>query len=383
MLCRNCGKKLTDGASFCGSCGTAVGKSSAAASGPAESPAPASPPASSTPPPPASPPPEPSAPPPPDPAAPPQPDPAQTPPPAFQQPQQTPPPRYGQTAFQQGSVPAYAAAPRQNQPNIALLLIIALLGALVLIAAVLLFIKPGYLLHRDNGGGSSSLAEIVEIGGTSAPVSRTDTETAALAAVTDAQPAAETTQPADVTAQNTQEPPAEPPESDVPQNSPGSSGNNALDEAWNASTSARPTFEEFEWCYGQNGFVYQMPEFAERITDMRGVFGGWKAMVIYNPTNAGGTFMRELDNVVIGINGSDVSLSIDWYLMAEDSSESYSEEDMPDSIFNGYVTDTGIYVMGDSIISIDSFWKDGGKQYAAGTLTTTDGLEAYIALVRP
>lgn len=177
--------------------------------------------------------------------------------------------------------------------------------------------------------------------------------------------------------------PSEPPVESEPEER-----NAAYEEAMRLSTSARPSFDEFEWCFGQNGLVYTQPEGTEPITDPLGFSGGWKAMVIYNPSNSAGTFIRELDNVDIGINGDTVDLTIDWYLMSVDSSEMTNEEGMPDTMFLGTIpeeyTGGGFRAFnGQRTVNMVYFWREGTSQYALGTLTTEDGLPAYIALTRP
>ena len=157
----------------------------------------------------------------------------------------------------------------------------------------------------------------------------------------------------------------------------------AYAEALAFSTDDRPDYSEFEWCFGQGGLVYNVPDHAEMITDPLGYTGGWKAMVIYNPTNSAGTFMRELDNIDIGVYDDTCIITIDWYYMEIDGSESYNEENVEDSNFFGTVTDTGLYASGDAEISINSLWKADGKEYALGALITSDGLPAYLAMVRP
>lgn len=47
------------------------------------------------------------------------------------------------------------------------------------------------------------------------------------------------------------------------------------------------------------------------------------------------------------------------------------------------VTNTGLSVNGSALINIDSFWHDGEKQYATGTILPQNGVTAYLAMVRP
>ncbi|MBQ2605139.1 MAG: hypothetical protein VZR27_05335 [Acutalibacteraceae bacterium] len=189
-------------------------------------------------------------------------------------------------------------------------------------------------------------------------------------------------------------PPESKPESFLPdsdsetkrKSQPDYSENNAVyDEAMSYSTNERPTFDEFEWCFGQNGLLYE-PTGGERIMNDLGFSGGWKCMIIYNPTNISGTFIKELDNVEIGVNSGSVDLTIDWYLMSNDTqSEMVSEENMPDTLYLGLSLNGGVSAASEETqtsIVIQYFWKDSGKEYALGTMELSDGLSAYVALTR-
>lgn len=356
MFCPKCGMQLNDGAAFCARCGNALGNGR-----PPQQPAPT-----------------------------PSPYAAQQPPPVIPQQYQAP----GQMPQQGGYAPQYSTAPaslaEEKKPNSVLIFIITMVVGLTLIAGFMLFITPGYLMDRDDDDDSSrkskkdresSSAVVDSRSDESEPETETTVTTTAPAettTVTTAPPETTTTEPATTTAETTTTAkkttanPATEPHNDI------------LDEAWSFSTYERPKFEEFEWCFGQGGLIYEMPANADAITDPLGYTGGWKAMVIYNPSNSAGTFIRELDNIDIDVHeDGTVYLSIDWYLMDIDSSESYSEEDMPDTSFDGYTTPDGIYLSGDAEISIGRLWKQDGKEYALGTLLTSDGLPAYLAMVRP
>lgn len=269
------------------------------------------------------------------------------------------------------------------------------------VLGVVLFVAPGFLRTknpppiRDDGGNVSSTTDSAESGrsnnessdkessanSTDDAVSH-DTETSS----------AETTAPATTTtAETTTAPVTETtaPVTDIEETTTISENDHSLDEknavyaeALAFSTDDRPDYSEFEWCFGQGGLVYNVPDNAEMITDPLGYTGGWKAMVIYNPTNSAGTFMRELDNIDIGVYDDTCIITIDWYYMEIDGSESYNEEDVEDSNFSGTATDTGLYASGDAEISINSLWKADGKEYALGALITSDGLPAYLAMVR-
>ncbi len=183
--------------------------------------------------------------------------------------------------------------------------------------------------------------------------------------------------------QHEPEPQSEPSPSPEPDHS---ADDAAYAEAMAYSTYQRPTFDEFEWCYGQNGFIYEPPASGSVITNDLGFSGGWKCMIIYNPTNIEGTYIRELDNVDIVVENGLVDLTIDWYLMTNDTQAGIdNEESMPDLKLTGSSLGGGISVSNDDVntsMIISSFWKENGYEYALGTMQLSDGMLAYVALTR-
>lgn len=160
----------------------------------------------------------------------------------------------------------------------------------------------------------------------------------------------------------------------------------AYNESLVYSTEQRPKFEEFEWCYGQYGLVYDMPPTAYKLTNDLGFNGGWKCMIIYNPTNSSGTYIRELNNVHMYVQNGLVDLVIDWYMISNDVyAEPENEEDMKDIVYNGSSLNGGVSVSNtetNTSLILSSFWKEGGYEYAVGSMLLGDGTVAYVALYR-
>lgn len=294
---------------------------------------------------------------------------------------QTPPVSYNAQQYPAPSlVPENAIQPKRS--NTALISAVSAVICLVLIGGFVLFVKPGYLLKRDDDNNSKTNTTASAVTSESKPaVSTEESEEKPTETTTTAETTAVTTTPTTTSAHET---------TTTVQTTTVTTADNGLEEknavyseAMSLSTGDRPSFDEFEWCFGQGGLVYEAPVGAEMITEPLGYCGGWKAMVIYNPTNSAGTFMRELDNIDIEVNGDSAVITIDWYLMENDGNERYSEEDMEDSIFFGDVTDSGLYASGAAEISINSLWRENGRQYALGAIITSDGLPAYLAMVRP
>ena len=334
MFCRNCGQQINEGASFCTNCGEQVIKTAGQAKPPAA-----------------------------------QQTGTQPPPPAVPKPPQPayPQQQYQDPQFRQNAAPVYAAPPQTKSNTALLIVIIVLLLILVLIGSILLFIKPGYLRQNDGSDyGALTLSSTQE--------------PAQIISMPESEPAQNDTAAPPVT-----QPPEDEPYvlTDYPQDLIG--GNyDPMEDPWALSTSERPRLDEFEWCIGQFGFVRQAPENAELLSDVQSYNGGWKAMIIYDPDDPDGYFTRELDNIIISVDQNNaVQLTIDWYLLAPDFSEITNEEDMEDTVFSGAVTNTGLSVNGPALINIDSFWHDGEKQYATGTILPQNGATAYLAMVRP
>ncbi len=350
MYCRNCGQPINEGAKFCSACGDLVTSKPETASGQANPPAATVSPRT---------------------AAPKQPQnqPRSTPPPY--QPPPNAQPRYPQQPypnphFQQGAASPYPAAPRQS--NTGLAAVTAVLALLVVIGGFLLFVKPGYRLHRADShtlSSSMSMPEKMEDSAAAVPPSVLT----------------ETAQPGTVQGILN---PTDNGQNSEPQESLIGGNYNPLEEPWALSTNERPSFSDFEWCYGQFGFVRQAPENAVLLADTQLYNGSWKAMVIYNPDDLDGIFTRELDNVSIVVDeNNQVQLTIDWYLIAPDYSEMTNEEDMPDTVFSGSVTNTGLSASGPATVSLDSFWHDGERQFATGGIIPQNGVPGYLAMVRP
>lgn len=370
MICPKCGKMINDGDTFCAFCGETISAGNAA----------------------------------------PQPQPPQQtqfyPPPAQQNVPYQNPTQQPQQFYPQPPVPV-----RANRTSPALIVVIILMVILLLAAIFVLFIKPGYLLKSskndssskgdtsssavvsgtDTGAAESSqpvpeqssssgAASETSVTTTTAPETSSVTETTTAPATTTTQ---ETTTKKTTTTQKQTTTKKQTTTTKATEDKSTQDKNRIYEEAMSMSTYARPTFDEFWWCYGQNGFIYTPPTGADMINDPLGYSGGWKAMVIYNPSNMAGTYMRELDNIDIGVYSDSCTITIDWYYMEIDSTESYNEEDMADSNFFGYVTNTGLYASGDADISLNYLWKEDGKEYALGTIITSDGLPAYLAMVRP
>ncbi|MBR6872091.1 MAG: zinc ribbon domain-containing protein [Ruminococcus sp.] len=249
---------------------------------------------------------------------------------------------------------------------------------LMFAAAFVLFIKPGFLMSTDDSSSKSDSSDVSE-----ADASEEDVSSAAVTAATVTRTKPEVTTAPEVTGESdtVTEPEKTAPEETTAATTRSKEQEKVYKEAMKFSTEERPDFGEFEWCFGQYGLMYEPPSGAEKITDKLGYSGGWKAMIVYDPNNLEGSYCRELDNISIEVEGKKVRLTIDWYRM-ELEGELYDEQDMGDTLFTGQTTNEGITVSGAAEISINNLWKSGGKEYAVGAMITSEGLPAYVAMIR-
>ncbi|MBR1752336.1 MAG: zinc ribbon domain-containing protein [Ruminococcus sp.] len=322
------------------------------------------------------------------------------------------------------AAPSPAPAPQKKGANPIVVFLITFIIGLAALAVVFLFVYPGYLTDKyDDDGDSSSSVSASERRSSkkddSSKNKKDDSSKETTASESEADTATETTtttvtttEPTTTTAETTttEETTTEATTTTAPETTTAkktttggkettkkqttttakkeNKDEKAAKEAKEAakySTDTRPAFDEFEWCFGQSGLIYEMPSYGEKITNPNGFAGGWKCMIIYNPTNYAGTFIRELDNVYIQVDkdSSYAEVTIDWYWYESDSSEGYNEEDMEDSTLYGSIVNEGIYVTGVGNLSIGTFWKEDDQEYAIGELALQDGTYAYVALTRP
>ena len=155
-------------------------------------------------------------------------------------------------------------------------------------------------------------------------------------------------------------------------------------EAMKYSTNERPSFSDFEWCYGQLDLVRKRPTDSTQIKTANRMAGGWKCMFIYSTSKNSDMIAREVNNVIIDPTADEINMTIDWYMMEIPNSENVPEENMDDTVFPVTVGSNGA-LMGEpkgGKIVISEFWNDGKNDYAVGEYQTDSGLYAYVALYR-
>ena len=261
-------------------------------------------------------------------------------------------------------------------------------------AAVILFVKPGYLVKKDSDSSGSDKkntsvtsvsadeGEAVPVNDTSADESADGTDTTTTTAAPDTSPAdtttaatteatttTTTTEATTTTVTTTEAPPATTP--------------SPADVAEKFSTYDRPEYSEFGWCVDGGSLVKSAPSGADVITDGEGFAGGWKGMIIHKPSDSIETDTHELVNMDIKVSGSSADLTIDWYWLSPGNKEGYNEESLDDKKVSGTINGGAINAAdGNYKVNIDQFWMENGKEYAIGSIEVSGGFTSYLALVR-
>ena len=317
MICPNCGKQINDGDLFCAYCRQRVG------SQPVQ----------------------------------------QTIQPVYVQPEQ---PVNNMDPNQTGNAQSVQSAYQQNsaakEQHPAAVFFTTLLVGGVLIASFIMFIKPGYMLGRDNddsssrkkksdssvsavevkadekagktttkkspdGDDESSSGDVVTTAGTTKKTTATDdpieTATATTKTTTSSSATATTKTTTKSTADNTTTT-AAPSNPTTTTAAPKSDDDIAKEEAANYSTDEKPSFSDFEWCYGQFGLVQDPPNNVEYLMQPGSWTGGWKCMIVYSTSENGGQYIREINNVYIGIEDTSISMTVKHYIYEIDG-ESYDD----------------------------------------------------------
>ncbi|MBR1739385.1 MAG: hypothetical protein IJ737_03745 [Ruminococcus sp.] len=293
---------------------------------------------------------------------------------SYQQPSPPPP-----------SYPAYPQTPPPRGKNLGAILAIIILGVMLLGAAVLLFIYPGYLVRK----GGSDKKDKSDISVSAADGNDSGSGTVTTTVTSGSLPPVSSEQPAETSGQTetTTTTTAPPETTTAPETTTTTTAATkspqeiAKEEAMQYSTDEKPSFEDFEWCYGQFGLIRDPSETGEALTEPYSWTGGWKCLIIDTPEGSADSYIRELCSVDIFINGGTASLTIQHYIYEIDG-ESFDDSITADFGFSGTASAGRIDATGSGRISIDYFWREGGHEYAVGDLILQDGTDAYIALYR-
>ena len=149
------------------------------------------------------------------------------------------------------------------------------------------------------------------------------------------------------------------------------------------STEERPDLADFLW-YMEGVQFEGVPSEASFIETVDPLFGGWKALIIYDPNSEYDSSATEFLNITLAGTAEDLSLTLDWYqIFWANEGESFDETDMEDGVFSGKWENGGLWASGAGTIRLTQFYEKNGKQYAVGTMDMPDGIPALVALVRP
>ena len=282
-------------------------------------------------------------------------------------------PTYQQQTFQPN-------APIKKNNTSALLA--GLLACGVLAAAFLLFVKPGYMLKKQDGSSNQDTKSdsVVTSAGNEITAERSEPISAEMTAAPEVTYPTVASTPVENAAETTIATTEAVTTTAAPQ--PAEDHSAALAEAAGYSTRERPTPEEFGWCYGQFGYTDKMPEGCERMTDPYGWSGDWKVLMITDP---GGNNYICTSNFYITVENGSADIIIDWYYSSAHGEAKDNISIYPDSTYSGTATEESMITYGGGKMTLKEFWKQDGKEYAVGDIVYEgDGSNyTYVALMRP
>ncbi len=286
----------------------------------------------------------------------------------------------------------YTAAPQQSsdvqkEPNQLLIFFLTVLICGSILAAVMLFVKPGYLISKDDSS-SVTASSRKDKKSDEAPDKKEDSSSEEKTETQTEKPAETSAPEGTVTEVQTE---TKPSETSAPVETSGPEGPSGVPdvEITKYHTEEKPEMEAFDWFYGQNGVVESVPEGAEEITDIAYIIGGWKCLMDYNPSDESSN-MKELDNADISLSNSKVKMTLKGYklVMPGDSGTFSVDGDDPEEVLGDWDNGKVSLDTGSMVIKIEHFYmmKDADgteRQYGVGKLYAGDLDFGYIALVRP
>jgi hypothetical protein len=138
-------------------------------------------------------------------------------------------------------------------------------------------------------------------------------------------------------------------------------------------------FQEFDWY--RNAGSAGIPAGAQRLTDPSEIYGIYHVYVRFDPNDQNSTIADLLGDARIDAGQYGTLVHMDWnYTYYHKNGK--GEMDDTSSDFTGSLNNGAIQASGPGTLSIDSFFYDEGEIRAVGTMETTNGIPANLALVK-
>jgi len=119
------------------------------------------------------------------------------------------------------------------------------------------------------------------------------------------------------------------------------------------------------------------------ITDFTQLTGGWKCSIIYNRSETITMDCREDVNLEISGSASTVNAYIHWGTLYIEGEDPVDETYIDDTVMSGTFQNGFLDLTGPCDIQFTQFFTKDKKQYAVGTLSSSEGESAVVILVRP
>lgn len=319
-------------------------------------------------------------------------------------------------------IPEQPPARVSGTSSVKVFLITVFIG-LAALAALMLFVTPGYLLNKDSGDSSSISGDAVssssadssepETTTTTAPPETTATTTTAettdtVSETTTKKTTSETTATSKTTTTSSETTTATSETTTKPQTTTKKeqvtnvtkkttkkdSGSDKDNTVKLFTDQELASFDDFDWCYGQDSLVAFPPEDAQMLTQPDDYTGSWKGFMVYDPTEQTEDQLRETLNVSITYDKTDSKIKVvldPYYMQAGKTGGGLDQEYVEDDIvFKGSTTGSGGIMANnsyeDATLLINSIYEIDSQQYALGQIQFNDAsgdmVYIYFALTR-
>ena len=158
----------------------------------------------------------------------------------------------------------------------------------------------------------------------------------------------------------------------------------AVDLSTNGVPEQEVIYDGFRWNREDGPFWENLAPDAIKLTDFEAVRGGWKAYILDDPgMDVSDYTIEHYLNIDVSGNASSAVVTLDWSYTFNWDEGAKAEDGSPDTVFSGDWSEGALEAYGAGMILLKDFYFDGATEYAVGTLTWPDGVDAIIAVVRP
>ena len=158
----------------------------------------------------------------------------------------------------------------------------------------------------------------------------------------------------------------------------GNTSEDKLEKYGTEDASIIAEYRKFDW-YRDGVLINGLPSGTRKITDPSEIFGTYDLYVLFDPSNMSGSTGDLFGIARIDAGQAGTTVHIDWTYTYYHK-DGRGETDHSKSDFTGSMDNGSVAASGPGKINIETFFYQDGVIRAVGTMETTSGILAYIAL---